>query len=45
MNQGFATVIGMLIAYLASFAGMVFAYFYYKKNKRQAEQKHREKTP
>jgi|Deesub1362B_J571_1020462.scaffolds.fasta_scaffold02748_3 H+/gluconate symporter-like permease len=35
MNQGLATVIGMLIAYIASFAGMIFAYFYYKKNKQQ----------
>ena len=34
MNQGLATVIGMLIAYIASFAGMIFAYIYYKKNKK-----------
>ena len=34
MTKGFAVVIGMTIAYLASFMGMFFAYIYYKKNKR-----------
>ncbi|MDZ7292809.1 MAG: hypothetical protein ONB44_23795 [candidate division KSB1 bacterium] len=33
MNQGLAVVIGLSIAYLASFAGMIFAYLYYKKYK------------
>ena len=33
MNKGFAVVIGMSIAYAASFIGMIFAYIYYKKNK------------
>lgn len=32
MSKGFAVVIGMSIAYLASFIGMIFAYWYYKKN-------------
>lgn len=32
MNQGLAVVIGLSIAYLASFAGMIFAYLYYKKH-------------
>jgi F0F1-type ATP synthase assembly protein I len=33
MNQGLAVVLGMSIAYLASFVGMIFAYLHYKKNK------------
>ncbi len=33
MSKGFAVVIGMSIAYAASLIGMIFAYFYYKKNK------------
>lgn len=37
MTQGFAVVIGMSIAYLASFMGMVFAYFFYKKRDRRTE--------
>ena len=35
MNQGLAVVLGMSIAYLASFIGMIFAYLHYKKNKRE----------
>ena len=35
MNQGLAVVLGMSIAYLASFVGMIFAYLHYKKNKRE----------
>ena len=31
MTRAFAVVIGMTIAYVASFAGMIFAYIYYKK--------------
>ena len=31
MTRGLAVVIGMSIAYIASFAGMIFAYIYYKK--------------
>ena len=37
MNKGFAVVIGMTIAYAASLIGMIFAYFYYKKNKQQSK--------
>ena len=33
MSQGLTVVIGMSIAYVASFAGMVLAYLYYKKYK------------
>ena len=34
MTRGLAVVIGMTIAYTASFAGMIFAYIYYKKRKK-----------
>lgn len=34
MSKGLAVVIGMSIAYLASFIGMIFAYLYYKKNEK-----------
>ena len=34
MSQGLAVVLGMSIAYLASFIGMISAYLHYKKNKR-----------
>ena len=33
MDKGLAVVIGMSVAYLASFAGMFLAYFSYKKRK------------
>ncbi len=33
MTKGLAVVIGMTIAYAASFIGMIFAYIYYKRNK------------
>jgi H+/gluconate symporter-like permease len=33
MNQGLAVVIGLSIAYIASIAGMIFAYLHYKKYK------------
>jgi F0F1-type ATP synthase assembly protein I len=33
MSKGFAVVIGMTIAYVASFLGMFFAYYHYKHNK------------
>ena len=39
MSKGFAVVIGMSIAYAASLVGMIFAYFYYKKNKAEAQPK------
>ena len=34
MTRGLAVVIGMSIAYIASFAGMICAYIYYKKRTR-----------
>jgi hypothetical protein len=34
MNQALYVVIGMTVIYLFSFAGMIFAWFYYKKNKK-----------
>jgi len=37
MTRGLAVVIGMSIAYIASFAGMIFAYIY--NNKRIRSQK------
>ena len=39
MNKGFAVVIGMTIAYAASLIGMIFAYFYYKRNKAESQHK------
>jgi|TARA_Y100000310_G_scaffold13551_1_gene13812 uncharacterized membrane protein YpjA len=39
MSKGLAVVIGMSIAYIASFAGMIFAYIYYKKNVRSQDKK------
>ena len=34
MTKALAVVVGMTIAYAASFAGMIFAYIYYKKRKK-----------
>jgi H+/gluconate symporter-like permease len=39
MDQGLAVVIGMSVAYIASFAGMLFAYLSYRKRKKQSEHK------
>jgi|YelNatPaOPRAMG01_1025707.scaffolds.fasta_scaffold00001_236 hypothetical protein len=36
MGQGLKMVIGMSIAYLASFAGLILAYRYYKKYRGRA---------
>jgi hypothetical protein len=33
MSEGFWVVIGMSIAYLASFTGLIFAWIHYKKRK------------
>lgn len=33
MNKGLAMVIGMSIAYIASFIGLILAWLYYKKYK------------
>jgi hypothetical protein len=35
MDQGFAVVIGMSIAYFFSFLGLLLAYFSYKKKQRR----------
>ncbi len=35
MDKGLAVVIGMSISYLFSLAGLIFAWIYYKKNKKQ----------
>jgi H+/gluconate symporter-like permease len=37
MDQGLAVVIGMSVAYIASFAGMLFAYLSYRKRKKGSE--------
>jgi hypothetical protein len=37
MDQGFAVVIGMSIAYFFSFLGLLLAYFSYRKKKRDKE--------
>ena len=37
MNQGFAVVIGMSIAYFFSFLGMLLAYVSYKRKKKRRE--------
>lgn len=37
MDQGWAVVIGMSIAYIASFAGMIFAYLSYRRRKKQSQ--------
>jgi hypothetical protein len=35
MSKGLAVVIGMTIAYAASFAGMIFAYLAYKRKQKK----------
>lgn len=37
MSKGLAVVIGMTIAYGASLVGMIFAYLYYRKYRRQQQ--------
>jgi hypothetical protein len=37
MDQGFAVVIGMSIAYFFSFLGLLLAYFSYRKKQRDKE--------
>lgn len=39
MEKGLIVVIGMTISYVFSLAGMVFAWIYYKKNKKPVEHK------
>jgi hypothetical protein len=40
MNEGFKMVIGMSLAYITSFAGLLLAFFSYRKHKKS---KNREK--
>ncbi len=42
MDQGLSVVIGMSVAYIASFAGMAFAYWAYRRRQRQDEEKDKE---
>lgn len=37
MDRGLATVIGMSIAYVASFLGLAFAWFNWRKRQREGE--------
>ena len=37
MDKGLVVVIGMSISYLFSLAGLIFAWVYYKKNKKQSK--------
>ncbi len=37
MEKGFAVVIGMTISYIFSLAGLVFAWIYYKRNKKEGK--------
>ncbi len=37
MDQGLSVVIGMSVTYLFSVAGLVCAYYYYKKNQKNRD--------
>jgi len=39
MNQGLYVVIGMTVSYVFSLAGMIFAWVYYNKHKKQKAEK------
>ena len=39
MDKGLGVVIGMTLAYIASFAGMAFAWHYYRRNKKESHKK------
>ena len=43
MDQGWGVVIGMSIAYAASFLGMIFAYLSYRRRKKEGKQNHEER--
>lgn len=43
MDKGWAVVLGMSIAYLASFLGMGFAWLAYRRRKREADQDREER--
>ncbi len=38
MNEGLKMVIGMSLAYITSFAGLVLAYFCYKKHQKKKQE-------
>ncbi len=42
MDKGFSVVLGMSVAYIASFAGMAFAYWAYRRRKKQDGEKDNE---
>jgi len=42
MNEGLKMVIGMTLAYVLSFAGLVLAYFSYKKHHRRTKEEKRD---
>ncbi len=44
MNQGLYVVIGMTVSYIFSVAGLIFAWVYYNKHKRERERKSQEKA-
>jgi len=42
MNEGLSVVIGMSIAYVASFLGMIFAYISYRRRQRERAEQEKE---
>lgn len=38
MNQNLIVVIGMTVIYLFSLSGLIFAYIFYKKNKKMSKE-------
>ncbi len=42
LNNELNMVIGMSLAYITSFAGLILAYFSYRKHKKQGEEKKEE---
>lgn len=42
MNEGLKMVIGMSLAYVTSFAGLLLAYFSYKKHHKKRQEKEAE---
>ena len=43
MDQGWAVVLGMSLAYVASFLGMAFAYLSYRRRKKESKERHEER--
>ncbi|GBC76704.1 hypothetical protein HRbin08_00166 [bacterium HR08] len=42
MNEGISVLIGLSIAYVASFLGMLFAYLSYRRRQRERAHRHEE---